>query len=470
LINFISYSSINAQDIVLEHLPPEPCEIICIGSPIQLPKEYLVLNFPSLSNKATIENQTELIIFYYPELLIDPLDFFNYVLKTLAPKGSLLIVDRFATSFNHPGLSRLNLVQDFMVLAERFNLTVQLNEVLSVDEAQECADILLKISKGDLPKWRLSYLDKSDINRMLVLFKQSFHHVMSPNLWNWKYSALNALIVCIWEGDKLIGSLGGMPRQILYFGEPQTVVQIGDVMVDSSKRGILTKKGAFFHMTATFLECCSGFGKPFLFAFGFPNERHIRLAEHLKFYKEVDRIVELSWSQLLKPASFFYSLVSIKIDNVEYYSAAINALWKAMAVDLQQAIVGVRDTKYLLQRYLQHPENNYHIFIIKNKITQQIRGCMVLHIKDKRCDIIDIIGPLSSIPLLIASARYVSSTLHCARIFCQISNTFSTYFKINSYQQEATSIPIAKDTWVKSPKHDLLIHSWWLMSGDMDCR
>ncbi len=117
---------------------------------------------------------------------------------------------------------------------------------------------------------------------------------MSINLWKWKYSSSNSLSIGVWEDKDLIASLGGMPRDILYFGDLKIAVQIGDVMVSAKKRGILTKKGPFFRMTATFLEQYIGFGKDFLFIYGFPNERHMRLSEHLNFYKEVDRLVEIS--------------------------------------------------------------------------------------------------------------------------------------------------------------------------------
>ena len=459
-----------AMDLLLAELPTAPGIIIANDLTPSLSSDYQVLDFTALQEPEHSCIDISSIVLYKPTFSIDPLQLFTQVLEALAPTGVLLIVDTFATRFSTVGSSQINLLSDFLALAARFNFNLELNHVLSVDEQHQQTTVLLKFTKGPYPKWRLSYLDKSDTKRMLGLFENTFHHVMSLALRQWKYAHPDSLTVCVWEEDKLIGSLGGMPRKVLFFGQPQTAVQIGDVMVDASKRGILTKTGPFFRMTATFLERCAGFGKPFLFIFGFPNERHMRLSEHLNFYKEVGRLLEFSWPILAKPPSFFTYLSPVNHHNINALTLTINRLWDLMAADLQNHVVGIKDWQYILNRYLQHPENTYQIFLIKHKLTRKVTGLMVAHVQAERCNLMDIIAPLATIPTVLLHARYLSNALHCERLVCQISNSFAEHFKTTSYQQESLSIPIAKDTWGAGPDYKDLIDAWWLMSGDMDFR
>ena len=459
-----------AMDLLLAELPTAPSIIIANDLRSSLSSDYQVLDFTVLQDSEHPRTDINAIVLYKPVFNIDPLQLFAQVLDALAPTGVLLIVDTFATRFSTVGTSSINLLSDFLALATRFNFTLEQEQTLATDESNQQSDVFLKLTKGTYPKWRLSYLDKSDTKRMLGLFENTFHHVMSLALRQWKYVHPDSLTVCVWEEDQLIGSLGGMPRKVLFFGQPQTAVQIGDVMVDASKRGILTKTGPFFRMTATFLERCAGFGKPFLFIFGFPNERHMRLSEHLNFYKEVGRLLEFSWPTLAKPPSIFAYLKPVNSHNINELSLTINRLWDLMAADLQNHVVGIRDWQYVLNRYLQHPENTYQIFLIKHKLTRKVTGLMVVHVQADRCSLMDIIAPLATIPTLLLHARYLSKTLHCERLVCQISNSFAEHFKTASYQQESLSIPIAKDTWGAGPNYKDLIDAWWLMSGDMDFR
>ena len=456
-------------DLLLAELPAAPGVVVSSDSNLNFDAGYQVLDF-SMLQKSDLVTDVAAIVLYQPNFNIDPLQLFTQVLEALAPNGVLLIVDTFATRFSSIGKSKFNLLSDFLALATRFNFKLEREQILAIDKPNQQSEVFLKFTKGTYPKWRLSYLDKTDIKRMLGLFENTFHHVMSLEFQQWKYADPDSLTVCVWEKDKLIGSLGGMPRKVLFFGQAQTVIQIGDVMVDASKRGILTKTGPFFRMTATFLERCAGFGKPFLCIFGFPNERHMRLSEHLNFYKEVGRIYEFSWPSLLKNPSFFTSLIEVNTNNINNISSKIDRLWLAMAADLQNNVVGIRDAQYILNRYLEHPENEYKIFLMQHKLTRKVTGLMVLHVQDGRCSLIDLVAPLAAIPALLVQARYLSNTLHCERLFSQISNTFADYFKTETYQQEAVSIPIAKDTWGAGPDYKDLVDAWWLMSGDMDFR
>ncbi|MBL0011364.1 MAG: GNAT family N-acetyltransferase [Nitrosomonas sp.] len=110
---------------------------------------------------------------------------------------------------------------------------------------------LLHFRKKTAPKWRLQILEKNQVPEMFDLFKKTFHHDITPTTWQWKYGSNSGCEIGIWRENKLIAHYGGVSRKILFFGQPQTAVQIGDVMVDTSERG--TPPGRpFFLMAATF--------------------------------------------------------------------------------------------------------------------------------------------------------------------------------------------------------------------------
>jgi hypothetical protein len=122
-----------------------------------------------------------------------------------------------------------------------------------------------------LSKWRISLFDKKDFSELQSLFKQSFNKDLSPELRQWKYADKQAFALCTWNGSSLIGHYGGIPRDILFFGDPKKAIQMGDAMVDPSYRGGLSRKGPFFMMVTTVIQDYIGFNKLFLVGFGCRN-------------------------------------------------------------------------------------------------------------------------------------------------------------------------------------------------------
>jgi len=240
--------------------------------------------------------------------------------------------------------------------------------------------------------------------------------------------------------------------------------------VHPQQRGILTRSGAFFRMAATFLERYIGYGKPFLLGFGFPNERAMKVAEHLGLYTEIGQMTEISWPVSSSRPRLVSCLRVINENNCQHFSHTIDLLWRAMAQDLQHAIVGVRDDTYLLNRYLKHRNHSYQTFVVKNRITDKPYGVAILDIKEQRCDIVDIISPLKNIATIIVHAKRFAALNHCEQLFCQITDNFSAYFQDEHAHTAVMDIRIPCNTWTAGPKPESLKNQWWLMAGDMDFR
>jgi len=436
----------------IRYLPPPPCKILVINNSDVA--EHLKNNRYSITESID-GTQFDILFINEQKLNQNSLILFNHLIKQVN-LNAYITIQTLTPSANK---------QHYLInLAQRFGLHyLQYQHISNYT--------LLSFQYQRLPKWIIRPLDTQQLDNMLILFKHVFKHTMSRELWQWKYHDKNSHALCIWENDQLIAHYGGMPRNILYFGEPKHAIQIGDVMVNPKQRGVLTKNGPFFRMTATFMELYTGYQNPFLISFGFPNERHIKLAEHLGLYAEVGRMIALSWQPALTSRPRFMShLQPINKQNFEQLSPHIEYLWQSMSDDLKQSIIGQRNSHYIKQRYLNHPEQAYHLLLVKNRWSRQVYGLLVLQYQGEQCDIIDIIARPQDIPLLILHARRMASLNQCQRLYCQITLAFSHYFKLAEHHIESLSIPIASDTWSHGPHPEELNNHWWLMAGDMDCR
>lgn len=324
--------------------------------------------------------------------------------------------------------------------------------------------------KSSLSIWRVSSFDIKDFPALQSLFKQSFNKVLSPELQQWKYADKQAHALCAWDGSNLIGHYGGMPRDILFFGSPEIAVQIGDVMVNPSNRGALSRKGPFFLMAATFFQRYVGFDKPFLLAFGFPNARAMQVAKHLGLYSPVGQMLKFSWPAVQRRPYLLSTCRILEKEGLAQYKGDINVLWRSMAKGLEQDIVGVRDYSYIYNRYHQHPEHNYEFMLVKNRFTQKAQGLVIMMINDECCEIIDLVCAIQEIPLLVTYAQRHAATRKCTQLVCQITQYFVHYFTTSDAHHEVLDVHIANNIWSDGPAPEHIQGHWWLMSGDMDYR
>lgn len=456
----------------------------------------------------------DLLLFQESAQYIEPLIIFNQASDLLPCGGIVLIIDEFALRRTEAESEGLHLLTDVVALAERmgFELTEHVDlsamaaptldhllqmtarhrhrlvqdlaldsETLAqLDESnrnyqRKYADgrfgyALLQFRKKDTPKWRVGILEEKQSTEMLSLFEKTFGHPMTPEMWQWKYGHERSRALGVWRENRLVAHYGGMLRDILLFGQPRTAVQIGDVMVDPAERGVLTRKGPFFLMAAAFQECYVGFGKAILTGYGFPNERAMRIAERLGLYAGVGSMVEVEW----KPASKIpFCLTRLKVIDSQdeiWETSTIDALWKKMAADLCEAVVGIRDSAYLHNRYLNHPHHDYQLLLVINRFSGQVRGLIVLRHDVLESEIMDLVAPLSEIPLLIAQARRVAGINGKDRLFIRIPKNFAAHFSTTGGIQTTQEIRIPTPVWSYAPAPEILRNRWWLTGGDMDFR
>ncbi len=468
----------------------------------------------SLQDFKTQPESFDVVLLQESAQYIEPLVIFNKALDLLPLSGDLIIVDEFALKYDEAGIEGLHLLNDLVALAKRFgfeliehvdlstqaaptldyllhitathrqslikDLALTDEQLTHLDESNRSYQkkyvsghygyALLHFRKQTIPKWRLQILEKIQTPEMFSLFKKTFHHDMTPATWQWKYGSNSGREIGIWRDNQLIAHYGGVSRKILFFGRPQTAVQIGDVMVDTSERGTLTRKGPFFLMAATFLERYIGYGKPYLIGFGFPNERAMKVAERLGLYAEAGRMIEFSWGTRSRFPLWGTRLHPIGREQTDFAITIADQCWQHMAADLQTAVIGVRDWQYLQHRYLDHPNQQYQIILVKNRFNQRARGILVLRYDPEGCEIVDLIAPLAEIPLLITHARRLAGIHGATRMFCRITENFARYFAVAGGIQQTTNIHIPANAWSNGPLPETLKDRWWLMSGDKDFR
>ena len=123
-----------------------------------------------------------------------------------------------------------------------------------------------------------------DVTAVLALHEHVFGPGADARWFAWKYgqglSQGRGRAIGAWHDGQLVAYCGGLPRTLRLHNTNLRGLQIGDVMVHPAWRGILSRRGPFFQVSKRFYDSQIGAtdSRPFELGFGFPNERHLRLA------------------------------------------------------------------------------------------------------------------------------------------------------------------------------------------------
>lgn len=337
--------------------------------------------------------------------------------------------------------------------------------------AQEVADVLAE-SQGPLvalfqkvapPRWQVRHVRSGDFDQIATLFQEVFGHPLSRELWRWKYANGHGNAVVAARHGALIAHYGGMYRDVMLCGKPDWVFQICDVMVHPKERGVMTRQGPFLLTAATSAEIYGPLG------FGFPNARAMQVAEKMGLYSEVGQMSEVRW----EPSSPRFRLRT-RLQAIVQGSGAsqkvVDAMWAAMAQDLQEDVVGVRDWAFLEHRYFSHPHNQYDILAVTSRLTGRPLGVMVLRRLEASCELVDVITPLAHLPLLIDQARRLTGMWGLPYLYCWITKNHLQPFLAAGGSEVALNVTIPTSCWTDDARAQVFKDRWWLMSGDTDFR
>ncbi len=315
------------------------------------------------------------------------------------------------------------------------------------------------------PRWRVANLEQHRRDEVAQLFERCFGFPLSLALWDWKYGAGRGENVLGLSDERVVAHYGATYRRILYCGEMAQAAQIGDVMVDPSDRGVLTRRGPFYLTAATQAELSCA---TCLVGFGFPNTRAMRLPQKLGLYAPVDRIVELAWPVRRRPRWKRAGGRIVEPGELARMRKLVDRLWSAMAEALTQSAVGVRDIDWLTHRYADHPVHQYTTLVIRSRFSGRANALAVVKREGERCELLDVIGPAASMPDLITVVRHLAACWGCKEVYCWITESHAQWLDHGDPIRRDPDVVVPTSIWVGGPSPDELQGRWWLMGGDTD--
>ncbi|MEP6964465.1 MAG: hypothetical protein ABI845_03190, partial [Polaromonas sp.] len=313
------------------------------------------------------------------------------------------------------------------------------------------------------PRWRVGHVLPTDFDDLATLFLDVFGHPLSRALWDWKYGASRGNAVLVRSEGQVVAHYGGIYRDILRCGMPDRVAQIGDVMVQSRERGVLTRNGPFFLIGTSWPEVYGPRG------FGFPNERAMRVAEKMGLYTRAGHMAQVRWLPS-PPRVRLQTRVRLLARGNAADGAQVAPLWAAMVHDLRESVVGVRDWAYLERRYFSHPHNHYEVLLVSTRLSGKPLGVVVLRRLEDACELLDVIAPLANFATVIDQARRLTGRWGLPSLYAWITSQHVPLLVACGGTEEPLNVLIPASSWTADPQSELFVGKWWLMSGDTDFR
>ncbi|MDY0330460.1 MAG: GNAT family N-acetyltransferase [Thiomonas sp.] len=323
--------------------------------------------------------------------------------------------------------------------------------------------ILCLIRTEQAPRWQIRLASAQDMPHIQSLFKAVFDQELSEAAWDWKYGQGRGNAILAYRNGELVAHYGAIYRDIWMEGVRNWALQVVDVMVHPGHRGVMTKQGAFFLMTATWDELYGPL------AFGFPTARSMQLGQRLGIYADAGSIVELRWPAGTPRPRLTTHLVSVDPTNATH-RRKIEELWKGMRQDLIGRVVGERGSDWLMHRFINHPSKRYEILAVSHRLTGTWDGIIVWRESEGRIEILDLIAPLANISNLIAHARRICALRACKDVYLWIAAASTELIPAKSTSLHTTDMRIPTDCWTGVSDASRLIDRWWLVGGDSDFR
>lgn len=322
-------------------------------------------------------------------------------------------------------------------------------------------------------RFKIRFMAGEDAGEVRELFRRVFKHDMSDELWQWKYAKGWGQAALVYDDNGLVAHYGGITRGIMMQGKPMKALQIVDVMVDSSVRNAVRKQSPFYLGAKKFLQRFIGFEKEFLLGYGFPSDRAMGLAQRLGLYAPVGEVVELKWpAKKSLRVQAFYRLEKVAPDNFDSLKTELEKIWRGFSRQLQGAIVGIKNAAHIKRRFLDYPDKDYQIYLVRKRFGKQILGMFVLRDQQEngvnRSLLLEMMGKFEDFPALIRAARHLSAKQGQDTLATWVSKSYASLFSC----QGATELPLrvyiptCVCTW--GPEPEELRDKWWLMAGDTD--
>lgn len=324
-----------------------------------------------------------------------------------------------------------------------------------------------------------------DMAAVLSLHTRVFGPEVNAPWFAWKYGQAahqgRGQAVGVWHGNELIAYCGGLPRTLWRGAQSLRGLQIGDVMVHPDWRGILTRRGPFFHVSRQFYDSRLGAAPDHAFelGFGFPNARHLRLAVMLGLLHDGGVVEALHWNtapdpQLRLPWHWRWQALSATDAG---FDRAANAAWQSMLAQAGGLTLGQRDAAYLRWRFVDRPHAwgtpatapaRYRFFALRRPWSATPAGVAVLDVRSTSAHWLDWVGPTDLMPLASQACRLEAARSGASELTAWASPAVAQQLANTGIARRAVCAGLGIPTSSIVAPGDLPGLRWWLMGGDTD--
>ena len=320
----------------------------------------------------------------------------------------------------------------------------------------------------------------SDSAAVLALHTLVFGPEVDQRWFEWKYGAVagQGQAVGAWQNGELIAYCGGLPRTLWRDGRSVRGLQMGDVMVHPAWRGILRRRGPFFHVTQRFHSSRLGAApeRAHQLGFGFPNERHLQLGAKLGLMRDGGAIEALHWDAPAPRLPWHWRWRELRPAD-ERFDAAVNTAWQAMLARSGNLLLGQRDAAYLRWRYVGRPgaagtaanaPPHYRFFELGRAWSGTATGVAVLDLRSSSALWLDWIGPVELMPLASQACRRQAAQAGAAELMAWASAAVVQQLALSSISRSEVCAGLAVSAFSDLQAQEVPHLRWWLMGGDTD--
>ncbi|MCX7176993.1 MAG: GNAT family N-acetyltransferase [Proteobacteria bacterium] len=310
-----------------------------------------------------------------------------------------------------------------------------------------------------------------DAEAVIALFNVVFEQRIPRAWFEWKYGPGKGVAVGMWDEDgRLVAHYAGIPRLLAWQDRTVHGLQIGDVMVTPELRGIMTRKGPFQQVCSHFFARRVGPNLSYRIAFGFPNQRALRLGTTLGLYRDAGIIKLLRWPARRVSLPFWLSRSTLG-ESETIGDRQMRTVWASMQRDFRDFVLGIRDADYLRWRFIARPDRQYKLFVLRNRLTGTALAIFVMRLAGESAELLDVIGPRSAFPAVVGAARDEAARFGANSLTAWASPAAAAIFG-NSGAEEIEELPSGAFMAVARPEDysaaEIAATRWWWMGGDTD--
>jgi len=303
---------------------------------------------------------------------------------------------------------------------------------------------------------------------VLQLFNSVFGHSADAGWYQWKSCKGQLRAVGLWdESGQLVAHYAGLPRLLLHAGQAMTAIQNCDVMVAPHVRGLMTRRGPFYHVCKRFFDTWVGEGRMHDVSFGFPNLRHMQLGHKLDLYHHGVQIHLLAWPAEPRPLSWRWRWRELPLDT-RSANRDLLAAWEKMRGDFADWVVGVRDVDYLRWRFLERPDRPYRLFCLRYW-WGGVAAIVVMHMTPDGAELLDIVGARHVMARAVQAAVNETARSGGSELTAWASPAAATALGAGARRAESgAALAIAKASRLTAD--EVASARWWWLGGDTDFR